>query len=199
MRTRLALSLSASIVIGAACLVAGCGESSTSATQPDTSTRSAANDPAQVRVRSSARHCSGRWAESDRVVVNFSNASSYKLDFEVSQKNTKDRLDRFTLAPKSAPATVRCSGGMTSGIDLQALVEWNERYQYEAWKNAATGSDVVYCCDLMDLESRTLREPGDSTSFGTWAGGKPAPFTTTMTLESVRGGIPHFDVTYTDR
>ena len=197
MRTGLAVSLSASLVIGAAFLAAGCGESSTSTTQQGTVERGAAADtPARG---ASNRHCSGTWLSTDRVVVNFSNASSYKLDFEVSQKNTKDRLDRFTLAPKSAPAVKRCSGGATSGKDLQALVEWNERYQYEAWKNAATGSDVVYCCDLMDLESRTLREPGDSTSFGTWAGGKPAPFTTTMTLESVKGGIPHFDVTYTDR
>jgi len=196
--TRLALSLSASIVIGAACLVAGCGESSTSATQPDTSTRSAANDPAQVRVRSSARHCSGTWLSTDRVVVNFSNASSYRLDFEVSQKNTKNRLDRFTLAPKSAPDTVRCSGGATTGKDLQAQVEWNEQWQYQAWKNAASGSDVVYCCDIMDLESRKLHEPGDSTSFSMLRG-KPTPFTTTVTLESVKGGIPHFDVMYTDR
>jgi hypothetical protein len=198
MRTGLAVSLSASLVIGAAFLAAGCGGSSPPTTQQNTAERGAtASTP--TREAASNRHCSGRWVESDRVVVNFSNASSYRLDVEVSQKKTTDRNDRFTLAPKSAPATVRCSGGMGHGKDLVALVEWNERYQYEAWKNAATGSDVVYCCDIRYPESRKLHEPGDSTSFGTWAGGKPAPFTTTMTLESVRGGIPHFDVTYTDR
>jgi len=198
MRTGFAVSLSASLVIGAAFLAAGCGGSSTSTTQQDTAERGAtASTP--TREAASNRHCSGRWVESDRVVVNFSNASSYRLDVEVSQKKTTDRNDRFTLAPKSAPATVRCSGGMGHGKDLVALVEWNERVQYEAWKNAATGSDVVYCCDARYYESRKLHEPGDSTSFGTWTGGKPAPFITTMTLESVKGRIPHFAVTYTDR
>ena len=181
-------------------LVAGCGDSSPSTTATATKNASGASEPVNQRV------CSGYFAPTDLVVVNFTNESSYPLNGNawITRKQQK-RYDKFALPAKSAPATRRCSGGWSGGIDLKTDITWKRgepddiAHQYLAFKNKNVGSDVVYCCSSSFSDSVSLSDPGNSTVFRTDSQDMELPFTTTIALESVRDGIPHFTVTFRDR
>ena len=196
-----ALTLSAITFAG---LVAGCGDSSPSPS-PSTATTatknaSGATEPVNQRV------CSGYFAPTDLVVVNFTNESSYPLNGNAwITRQQQKRYDTFTLPAKSAPATTRCSGGWSGGIDLNTKIGWKRgepddvAYQYLGFRNKNVGSDVVYCCASRFSDSVSLSDPGNSTVFSTDDQGAELPFTTTIALASVRDGIPHFTVTFRDR
>lgn len=193
----IALVLAATVAAG---LVSGCGDSSPSTPTTATKNASGAAEPANQRV------CSGYFAPTDLVVVNFTNESSYPLNGDAwITRQQQNRYDRFTLPAKSAPATQRCSGGWSGGIDLKTGITWKRgepddlARQYLGFKNRNVGSDLVYCCSSGFNDSVSLSDPGNSTVFRTDDQGAELPFTTTIALESVRGGIPHFTVVFRDR
>jgi len=137
----IALALAATAAAG---LVSGCGDSSPSTTAAATKNASGAAEPLNQRV------CSGYFAPTDLVVVNFTNESSYPLDGNAwITRQQQKRYDRFRLPAKSAPATHRCSGGWSAGIDLKTDITWKRgepddiARQYLGFKNRNVGSDLV--------------------------------------------------------